>query len=296
MTIKISVITVCKNAVESIETTIKSVLSQTYSIVEYIIIDGGSNDGTLDILSKYSNQIICHSEPDNGIYQAMNKGISLATGDYINFLNADDYFYDHKVVEDIVCLIKDLPYDVIYGNTHLRDNQFTFNKSSLSIPAEPTDLYTALITLQNFFFQGAIFFKADIFDKIGTFSEQYKIASDYEFFLRLLKDSSLQITYFPRTIFSYYQGGISSNVIKTLGEVFEIQNNIVVDQAISNRNFHVLKNYVNLLQESILRYQELSEKRKLLIEQQENLIKELQLLPSRYKTTYGKPGESLATP
>ena len=120
---KISIITVCFNAVGVIEKTILSVISQTYNDVEYIIIDGGSTDGTLDIVKKYENYIAYWiSEPDSGIYNAMNKGVKYATGLYCNFMNAGDCFHDNKVFES---LFGENNYDnciAIYGNTNLVKN------------------------------------------------------------------------------------------------------------------------------------------------------------------------------
>ncbi|RXE60893.1 glycosyltransferase, partial [Muribaculaceae bacterium Isolate-001 (NCI)] len=99
---KITVVTVCYNAVKEIEKTIQSVISQTYDNVEYIIVDGGSTDGTLDIIRKYSSRITRWvSEPDKGIFDAMNKSAHMATGEYINFMNAGDLFFDEKVLSDI---------------------------------------------------------------------------------------------------------------------------------------------------------------------------------------------------
>lgn len=100
---KISVVTVCYNAADLIEGTIRSVADQTYTDMEYIVIDGSSNDGTTDIIRRYADVITyCISEPDNGIYDAMNKGIAAATGDYIIFMNAGDKFADHEVLANVV--------------------------------------------------------------------------------------------------------------------------------------------------------------------------------------------------
>ena len=99
---KISVVTVCYNAVNDIEKTILSVINQTYPNIEYLIIDGGSTDGTMDIVNKYKDKIdVIVSEPDKGIYDAMNKGIDRATGDWINFMNAGDCFFEKETVNSV---------------------------------------------------------------------------------------------------------------------------------------------------------------------------------------------------
>lgn len=111
---RVSVITVLYNAAKTVERTIKSVISQSYGNMEYIVIDGNSNDGSLEIIEKYRNGInIFISEPDNGIYDAMNKGISRATGEWICFMNSNDYFFNDNVVADIIS--KADSSDIIYG-------------------------------------------------------------------------------------------------------------------------------------------------------------------------------------
>lgn len=118
---KISVITVVYNAAEELQETIRTVVGQTYCDIEYIVIDGGSKDGTLDVINKnerYINKWI--SEPDNGIYDAMNKGVSLATGDLINFMNAGDSFYDESVVAQVASKYDSSTGLVIYGNHIVR--------------------------------------------------------------------------------------------------------------------------------------------------------------------------------
>lgn len=114
--LKISVVTVCYNSVNTIERTILSVLNQTYENVEYIIIDGGSTDGTVDIIKKYAGRLAYWvSEPDKGIYDAMNKGIAIATGEYINFMNAGDIFFMPTTISLIFDSLR--MEDVIYGDT-----------------------------------------------------------------------------------------------------------------------------------------------------------------------------------
>ncbi len=118
---KITVVTVCYNAASSIEATIRSVLSQTYEDLEYIIIDGNSTDGTMDIVRRYADRIsLIVSEPDSGIYDAMNKGINAATGDYINFMNAGDTFTSADAVAEVARRI-DPASDVVYGDSTMID-------------------------------------------------------------------------------------------------------------------------------------------------------------------------------
>lgn len=119
----ITVITVSYNAVSTIEQTILSVINQTYEDVEYIIIDGGSTDGTVDIIRKYKDRVAYWiSEPDRGIYDAMNKGIAVATGEWINFMNAGDCFHDKQVLELLFYKKNHNGYVAIYGNTNLVKN------------------------------------------------------------------------------------------------------------------------------------------------------------------------------
>lgn len=130
---KITVVTVCYNAVDTIENTILSVLNQTYDNIEYIIIDGSSTDGTVDIIKKYADKIAYWvSEPDNGIYDAMNKGIDIATGDYINFMNAGDGFYDNEALSNLMPFIKN-NVSVIFGKS-IKTNGSGDEKLEIPIP------------------------------------------------------------------------------------------------------------------------------------------------------------------
>lgn len=128
----ISVVTICYNAKNDLEKTILSVLSQTYQDIEYIIIDGGSMDGTVDIIHKYSERLFYWiSEPDKGIYDAMNKGMDRATGSWINFMNAGDTFCDNEVIKNIFGYNDLSDYSVIYGDCYVSKlNQLQYLKAS----------------------------------------------------------------------------------------------------------------------------------------------------------------------
>ena len=226
---KVSVITVCKNSEKTIERAIQSLVAQTYPNVEYIVIDGDSTDETKSIISRYGDRITHFiSEPDNGIYSAMNKGIQIATGDLLYFLNSDDYLFDANVIQDVIHFLADHPeYDFIYGDHEAR---FNFGKSSIHKPAPPDQVLKEMVCLGECFIQPASFFKADLFQKLGLFSETYKIAGDYEWFARLLQDNTLQLGYYPRVIVSYAHGGASSQIRPLFEEVFAIQNQVPLYQ------------------------------------------------------------------
>jgi glycosyltransferase involved in cell wall biosynthesis len=163
----ISIITVIRNGVSTIEQTILSVLSQDYPDFEYVIVDGVSSDGTLDILEKYSDKIRYTSEPDAGIYDAMNKGISLAKGDWIYFLGCDDIFYNNSVLSNIFLKSKYLEFNVVYSNV-------LFLHSNVVYDGEFDDvkMYDRSICHQ------AIFYRKEVFVEYGNFSTEYKTASD----------------------------------------------------------------------------------------------------------------------
>ncbi len=220
---KVSIITVCRNAEATLETTVQSVVNQTYGDIEYIVIDGESEDCSRSIVERYRDRIatiIC--EGDRGIYDAMNKGIRLATGDFLYFLNADDYLFDNSVIQDLVSFVGNQPEcDFVYGDHEAR---FVTGAASIHCPAAPEQMLEEMVCLGECLIQPASFFKAALFQRLGLFNERYRIASDYEWFSRLLQDSSLTLCYYPRTLVSYAHGGASSHIRALFSEVFEIQN------------------------------------------------------------------------
>jgi glycosyltransferase involved in cell wall biosynthesis len=162
----VTIITVTCNAIQSLEKTIISVLNQTYTNLEYIIIDGSSTDGTLDIIKKYENRLTKWiSEPDNGIYDAMNKGVAMASGEWVNFMNAGDYFNENETIEQVFKNY-DGKADVIYGDVLLSDGSV---KKASNIEA---------MKLRLPFCHQAAFTKATIFKRI-KFDTNYKIIADY---------------------------------------------------------------------------------------------------------------------
>ena len=170
---KISVITVCWNCVDDIEKTILSVISQTYSNIEYIIVDGASTDGTLDIIKRYETRIsILISEPDKGIYNAMNKGVRLANGKWCIFMNAGDVFASSDVLKDMFELRHPMPQTkVYYGNTTY------VNEKREKVSLKATLAYPTILRCQPYCHQSAFFYLEN--KKEPFFDEKYKIASDY---------------------------------------------------------------------------------------------------------------------
>lgn len=174
---RISIITVVFNGIESLETTILSVINQMYDNIEYIIIDGGSIDGTQDVIKKYEKKISYWvSERDKGIYDAMNKGIAVATGDYIIFMNAGDRFHSFNIIKNI--FIENINDDIIYGNTLLD----TDGEIRLSIAKGFEKIKYGMP-----FCHQSVFVKLSLMKK-HNFSLEYKLASDYNFFMSLYKN------------------------------------------------------------------------------------------------------------
>lgn len=204
----ITVITVCYNVVSSIEETILSVINQTYPNIEYIIIDGGSTDGTIDIIKKYKNRIsIWISEPDKGIYYAMNKGIKLATGEWINFMNCGDSFYSNTTIEDVFNMANSTS-DIIYGNTNLLLDIGKFVKKG------------TIATLQDYmpFVHQSSFSRTSLM-KEYRFDTKYKICADRNFFFTAYKNK-FKFEYIDKTISNYEaEAGISS--VNTINLMYE---------------------------------------------------------------------------
>lgn len=197
---KISVITINYNNKEGLEKTIKSIISQTYSNIEYIVIDGGSTDGSKEIIQKYANQIsFWVSEKDKGIYNAMNKGIAQAHGEYCNFMNSGDTFYDNKVLEDIFS--QNQSADIITGITKLD-----------TVPATywypPKEVSFNTMCYGTISHQGS-FIKTTLLKK-HYYDETIPIVADWAFFLQTLIIENCTYISLERNICSYDMTGISS--------------------------------------------------------------------------------------
>lgn len=212
---KISVITVVYNNVRTIRTAIESVLSQTYSNIEYIIVDGGSNDGTVEIINEYYDKIsLFISEKDDGIYDAMNKGVSKATGDIIGILNSDDLYENNKILELIATqfiIFNDL--DILYGDLVYVSND-DISKVVRSWKSCNYD--------DTFFERGEVpphptlYIKKNVYEIAGLFNLEYKLASDYEFMIRVFKKYTFKSKYISQVFVKMRLGGVTNKNFKNI--------------------------------------------------------------------------------
>jgi len=199
----ISIITVVYNADYLIEKTILSVINQTYENKEHIIIDGNSKDKTLEIIKKYDNYISYWlSEDDNGLYDAMNKGLGHASGDYVLFLNAGDTFYENNTLENIFSSLSYSP-DIIYGETMIVDKDF--NEIGLRRLKTPDKLTWKSFRMGMLVCHQSIFIKRSITEPYDT---RYKITADYEWVLRMLTKSK-SIYNSGKIISKFLDGGLN---------------------------------------------------------------------------------------
>jgi len=205
---KISIITVTKNDRDNIENCIESVLSQGYKKIEYILIDGASTDGTLDIIKQKNRKILKWiSEEDSGIYDAMNKGINIASGDIVGFLNSDDIYADTDILELVAETFQNSDIDSCYGDlvyvSKDDTNKIIRNWKSCELdyelfksgwhPPHPT-----------------FFVKKSIYERYGVFDTKYKIGADYALMLKFLVKHKIRVKYIPEVLVKMRVGGSSN--------------------------------------------------------------------------------------
>lgn len=227
--LKVSIITVCYNSAQTIECTLDSVANQTYANKEHIIIDGASKDSTLDIIKRHkhsSNTLV--SERDNGIYDAMNKGISLATGDIVGTLNADDFYSDNLVLSEVEKVFMDPTIEACYGDLIYvkEDNIYKTVRYWKSKKYEPALFKSGWMPAHPTFFV-----RKSVYERLGAFSLDYKIAADFELLFRFIEKNKIKTKYIPKVLVKMRLGGTTnkniSNVItqnkemiKTLKEYY----------------------------------------------------------------------------
>ncbi|HWY11919.1 MAG TPA: glycosyltransferase family 2 protein [Bacteroidia bacterium] len=210
---KISIITTTYNSASTIEQTIQSVLNQSYTNVEYIIVDGGSTDGTMDIITRYKSQLSkIISEKDNGIYDALNKGIDLATGDIIGILHSDDFYINSTVIEQVANTFNQNQCDGLYANLYYVDKDDT-NKIKRKWHSGN---YSEGAFLNGWMPPHPTFFvKKEIYNKYGKFNLQFVTAADYELMLRFIHKNKIKLSYLNEFIVKMRIGGKSNDTVKS---------------------------------------------------------------------------------
>jgi len=210
----ISIITVVYNNAYHVEDAIKSVLSQSYQDVEYVVIDGGSTDGTLEIIEKYRDSIpVFLSESDRGIYDALNKGLALATGDVIGIMHSDDSYADEKVLEEVAAIFDDQTVDAVYGDLeyvangdtnhvirHWRSGEYSPLRLKWGwMPPHPT-----------------LFLHRRVIEQWGVFDTKLTIAADYDTILRYFGKGRISALYIKRVLVKMRVGGESNKSLKNI--------------------------------------------------------------------------------
>ncbi|WP_462152099.1 glycosyltransferase family 2 protein [Pseudoalteromonas xiamenensis] len=231
---KVSIITVCYNSAATIEDTLKSVVAQTYDNIEYIIVDGGSKDETLAIVEKYKEHVdVLISEPDHGIYDAMNKGIEVATGDVVGILNSDDFYETPDVITTVVKSF-DSSIDLLFGDL-------------VFIKPQNLKKVTRFYSLPKF--KGwhlrfgwmpphpATFIRKEVYNRFGLYKTHYKISADYELFVRLFLVNKLKFRHIDKILVRMRDGGVSTSGIRS-----SLSLNTEIVQACTENNV-----YTNLL-------------------------------------------------
>ena len=210
--LKVSVITACYNSASTIRDTLDSVVKQDYPNIEYIIVDGVSTDNTLDIVKSYGNAISKIScEKDKGIYFALNKGISMASGDIIAILHSDDFYTHNKVISKMVTLFDKSNCEIAYA-----DLQYVkYENTDTIVRHWKSGTYSDGMFLNGWMPpHPTLFVKKTIYDKLGLFNTSLHSAADYEFMLRVIHKNGIQPAYLPEVIVKMRTGGKSNRSLK----------------------------------------------------------------------------------
>jgi len=229
---KISIITATYNSAATISSCIASVNEQTYADIEHIIIDGASNDNTLEIIKSIPNRVSkIVSEPDNGIYDAMNKGIKLATGDIVGILNSDDFYATNTIIETVVNAFQEKNVDSVFGNLDFVASENT-NKVIRHWKSSPF--------IRGSFAKGwhpshpTFFVRRNIYKNYGIFDTSLDVSADFELMLRFLEKHKISTCYLNETIVKMRYGGESTGSLKRI-----ITGNKNILKAFKNNNIKV---------------------------------------------------------
>lgn len=214
---KISIITATFNSEKTLQDTLDSVLRQDYRNIEHIIIDGGSMDSTVDIIRAYASKTTSHSvkwvsEKDRGIYDAMNKGIAMATGDVIGILNSDDYFTSNDVVSKLIKPFSDEEIDAVYGDIH-----FIHDKEREKITRYYSSKMFSPFWIRFGFMPAhpSLYVRKEIYDKVGLYKLDYKIGADFEMVVRMFHVHKIKAHYINMDFVTMRNGGASTSGVQS---------------------------------------------------------------------------------
>lgn len=200
----ISVITVNRNNAHGLQLTMQSVLSQTYVDIEYIVVDGASTDNSVEVIEGFASDMRLRwiSEKDNGIYHAMNKGIRMANGKYLIFMNSGDEFYSNDVLKDVLVDINSIPADIYYGDVNLC-------YSNRCVVKTYPDKISKSFLYQNSLCHQTMFLKKDLFEKVGLYNENLRIIADWEWTIKAILKEKQTYKHLSTIVANYKMDGIS---------------------------------------------------------------------------------------
>lgn len=228
---KISLITACFNSASTVIDTLKSVSNQTYNNIEHIVIDGGSTDSTMELVSQYGKRVAKSiSEKDNGLYDAYNKGLSLATGEIIGFINSDDFYFSDDIIQKVMRVFEDPSIEACHANLIYVNpvdtkiarrlwKSWDFKDSDFmkgSIPAHPT-----------------VFIRHDVYEKFGNFDTNFKLVADHDFLLRVFYANKIKSVYVDDSWVLMRTGGATGGNLKSV-----IQQNLEIRAAQKKNGIH----------------------------------------------------------
>tara|TARA_E500000178_G_scaffold327737_1_gene357085 strand:+ start:491 stop:1243 length:753 start_codon:yes stop_codon:yes gene_type:complete len=245
---KVSIITVSLNSEKTIEKTINSVISQDHKNIEYIIIDGGSKDNTLKIVNKYKSSITkIISEKDKGIYDGINKGIQIATGDIISLIHSNDIFVDTNVISKIDNIFKNnTDFDIILANLAFKKN---LNEERITRYYSAKNFKPWMLRIGFSPPHSSAFFRSEVFKQVGLYQTNFKIAGDFEYFVRCFLKYKLKFNYLNECLVYMSTGGTSGkNMLSYLISSKEINQSLKSNKIYSNIFFTLLRFPIKLIQ------------------------------------------------
>lgn len=246
---KISIITATFNSEKTLRDTLDSVLEQTYDDFEHIIVDGVSKDSTMQIVKeyepRYNGKLKYISEKDSGLYDAMNKGIKMAKGDIIGILNSDDKYAHNKVLEEIIDKITETNCDGTYANLVFMDEE------TMKIPQRvwkhPKGNYKAGWHPAH----PTLYLKREVYDKVGLFNLEYRIAADYDFMIRTMKQDDIKLEYIDDYLVYMRTGGASTDGLKGYKKNLKESHKVLVNNNIKFAYFVDFKRIIKTINEMI---------------------------------------------